>query len=78
MKDKDLDTSTELEKAKKLAKMMNALVMTYATKFLSSTAMLDVIYNVQDEAGWITGNACQMFDILKQKYNPNDKLSSAQ
>ena len=39
--------------------------------------MLNVILNVQAETGWLTGR-CQLFDNLKQKYNPNNKLSRAQ
>ena len=41
-------------------------------------AMLNAIFNVQAEAGWPTGRACQLFDNFKCKYSPNDKLLSAQ
>ena len=76
--DEELDTNTELGKAKKLAKMKNAMAMVYKTQHLSSMAMLNAIFNIQTEAGWPTGKACQLFDNLKHKYNPNDKLSRAQ
>ena len=72
--DKDLDASTALGKEEKLAKIQNAMAMAYATQCLSSTELPNVIFNVQAEAGWPTGKACQMIDNLKQKYNPNDKL----
>ena len=52
--------------------------MACVTQYLSSIAMLTVIFNVQAEAGWPTGRACQLFDNLKHKYNPNDKLLRAQ
>ena len=78
MEDEELDANTKLKKAKKLVKMKNEMMMAYVTQCLSSTAMLNAIFNVQAEVGWLTGKACQLFDNLKQKYNPNDKLSRAQ
>ena len=41
-------------------------------------AMLKAIFNIQAKAGWQTRKACQLFDNLKQKYNPNDNLLKAQ
>ena len=55
MEDEELDVSTELGKAKKLVKMKNAMVMAYMTQCLSSMAMLNAIFNIQAEAGWLTG-----------------------
>ena len=78
MEDEELDASAELGKAKKLAKMKNALVMAYTTECLMGMVMLNAIFNIQAEAGRPNGRACQLFDNLKHKYNPNDKLSSAQ
>ena len=48
------------------------------TQCFSNMAMLNAIFNVQAEAGWWTGRACQLFDNLKHKNIPNDKLSRAQ
>ena len=36
---------------------------------------VNVIFNIQAEAGWPTGRACQLFDTLKHEYNPDDMLS---
>ena len=47
MEDEELDTSTELGKAKKLAKMKNALVVAYVTLCLISMAKLNAIFNIQ-------------------------------
>ena len=47
MEDEELDDSTMLGKAKKSAKMKNVISMAYATQWLSSMAMLNVIFNVQ-------------------------------
>ena len=46
--DEELESSTEMEGVKKLAKMKNGMVMgmAYATQYLSSTAMLNVIFNI--------------------------------
>ena len=40
----------------------------------------NVEWNIKNkaEAGWLTGKACQLFDNLKHKYNPNDKLLRVQ
>ena len=76
--DEKLDARPELEKLKILAKMKNAMAMAFATQCFSGMAVLNVIFNVQVETGWLTGKACQLFDNLKQKYNPNDKLLRAQ
>ena len=65
MKGEELDVSTELGKAKKLAKMKNVMAMAYTTQCLSNTAMLNAIFNVQVEGRWLTGKACQLFDNLK-------------
>ena len=78
MEDEELDASPELGKVKKLAKMKNAMGMEYVTQCLSGMVMLNTIFNIQAEAGGPTGKACQLFDNLKQKYNPNDKLSKVQ
>ena len=78
VEDEKLDASTELRKAKKLAKMKNAMAMSYATQCLSSTTILNAIFNIQAEPGLSTGTACQLFDNLKQKYYPNNKLLRAQ
>ena len=51
------------------------MAMAYTTQCLSSMAMLNAIFNIQAGAGWLAGKACQLFDNLKQKYNPNNKLS---
>ena len=72
----ELDASTKLKK--KLVKMKDVMAMAYATQYLSSMAMLNAIFNVQAEVGWLTGRACQLFEKMKCKYNPNDKLSWAQ
>ena len=69
----ELDATTELRKAKKLVEIKNAMVMVYVTQCLSGMAMLNAIFNVRAEAGLPTGRACQLFDNLKQKYNPNDR-----
>ena len=37
-------------------------------------AILHIIVCIQAETGSLTGNVCQLFNILKQKYNSNDKL----
>ena len=68
---KELDATTELRKAKKLVKMKNAMVMAYMAQCLSGMTMLNAIFHVQAEISWPTGKACQLFDKLKQKYNPN-------
>ena len=52
--------------------------MAYVTQCLSSMAMLNMNFKVQAEAGWLTERACQLFDNLKQRYNPNTKLSAKQ
>ena len=44
MEDEELNASNELGKAKKLAKMKNAMTMAYATQCLSSAAMLNAIF----------------------------------
>ena len=77
MEDEELDSSTKLGKAKKLVKMKNAMAMACVTQCLSSMIM-NTVFNVEAEAGCPTGKACQLFDNLKQKYNPNKKLSRAQ
>ena len=41
-------------------------------------AMLNSIFNIQAETGWLTGKAWQLFDNLKHKYNRKNKLSRAQ
>ena len=76
--DEELGASTKLGKAKKSAKMKNEMAMVYVTQYLTGMAMLNAIFNVQAEAGWSTERACHLFDNMKQKYNPNDKLSRAQ
>ena len=78
MEDEQMDVSTELGKMKKLAKIKNAMVMAYTTQCLGNVAMLNVIFTIQGEVGWLTEKVCQLFDNLKQKYNPNDKLSRVQ
>ena len=70
--------ATEDGKAKKSAKIKNAIFMAYVSQYLSTMAMLNAIFNIQADTGWPTGKACQLFDSLKQRYNPNDKLSRAQ
>ena len=77
MEDEELCVSTELGKAKKLVNMKNAMAMAYRTQCLCSMVMLNTIFNIQAEAGWWTGKACQLFDNLKKKYNPHDKLLRA-
>ena len=72
-----LDTSTKIGKANILAKMKNVVVMAYATQCLSGMAMLNAIVNIQ-VASWSTGRVCQLYDNLKCKYNPNDRLSEVQ
>ena len=69
MKDEELDASTKLGKAEKLAKMKNMVVMAYMTQCLSITAMLNGIFNVQAEADWLTGRACQLFANLMKHAN---------
>ena len=54
------------------------MAMAYTTQCLSSMAMLNAIFNIQAGAGWLAGKACQLFDNLKQKYNPNNKFSWVQ
>ena len=76
--DEELDVSTKIEKAMKLRKIKNATLMGYGTQYLSSTAMLNAVFNVQAAAGWPTGETCQLFDNVKHKYNPTDKLSRVQ
>ena len=66
MQDKELDASTKLGKAKKIAKMKNVMAIANVTQCLSGTAMLNSIFNIQAEAYWLTGKACQLFDNLKQ------------
>ena len=44
MEDEELDASTKLRKAKKLAKMKNAMAMAYVTQCLSGMAMLNEIF----------------------------------
>ena len=78
MEDEELNTSTELGTAKKLAKMKNVMAMAYMTQCLSSTTMLNAIINIQLAAGWPTGKACQLFDNLKQRCNPYYKLLRSQ
>ena len=58
--------------------MKNAMAMAYMTQCLSGMAMLNAIFNIQAEAGWLTGKACQLFDNLKQKYNLDYKLLRVQ
>ena len=58
--------------------MKNAMAMAYTTQCLSGMAMLNAIFNIQAEAGWLTGKACQLFDNLKQKYNLDYKLLRVQ
>ena len=48
--------------------------MVYAIQCLRSKVM-NAIFNIKAEAGWPTVRACQLFDSLKHKYHPNDKLS---
>ena len=67
MEDQDLDASIKIGKAKKLAKMKNVMAMMYMNQCLSSMAMLNVLYNIQAEAGWPTARAYQLFDNLKYK-----------
>ena len=62
MEDEELDASTKLEKAKKLAKMKNMMEMAYMTQCLSSMAILNATFYAQVEAIWPTGRACQQFD----------------
>ena len=76
--DGELDANIELGKAKKLVKMKNAMAMSYATQCLSGTAILNVIFNIPAGTSWRTGKACQLFDNLNQKYNPNNKLLKTQ
>ena len=57
-KDEELDASTELGKAKKLAKIKNAAAMLYVTQCLSGATMLNAIFDIQAEAGLPTGKAC--------------------
>ena len=40
--------------------------------------MLNVIFNIHTEAGLLTKRACELFDILKHKYNNNDKMMKVQ
>ena len=77
-KDEKMDASTKLGKSKKLAKMKNMMVMAYATQCSSIMIMLNATFNIQAEAGWSTGRACQLFDNLKCKCNPYEKLLRAQ
>ena len=56
MEDEELDASTELEKAKKLAKMKNAMVMKYATQCLSDTCNFQCS-NRSRLVKWKCGNA---------------------
>ena len=53
--DEEVDATTELGKVKKLAKMKNAMSMTYMTQYWSRTAMLNMIFNIQAEVGWLAG-----------------------
>ena len=72
-----MDVHTKIGKAI-LVKINNVMAMAYMTQCLSSMAMLNAIFNVQAEAGWPTGGACQLLDNLKHRCNPNEKLSRAQ
>ena len=54
------------------------MVMANVTQCLCIIAMLNAIFNIQAEAGCPTGRSCQLFDNLKHKNNPNDKLLTAQ
>ena len=49
--DEELDASTELGKAKKLAKMKNTMAMVYMTQCLSVMAILNMIFNIQAKTG---------------------------
>ena len=60
------------------AKMKKMMAMAYITQCFSIAAMLNALFNIQAEVGWPTGRASQLFDNLKDKYNPNVKLSSMQ
>ena len=62
----ELDASSELGKVKKFTKMINAMVMVYAGQCLSGIASLNMIFNIQAEAGWQTERACQLFDSLSR------------
>ena len=53
---------------------LDANAMAYATQCLSSMTMLNAIFNIQAKADWPAGRVYQLFDNLKQKYNPNNKL----
>ena len=55
-----------------------AMTILYATQCLSVMAILNVIFNIQAEAGWPIRKASLLFDNLKQKYNSNNKLLRAQ
>ena len=64
MEDEELDASTKLGKAKELVKMKNAMAMVYVTQCLSSITMMNAIFNIQVEAGWPTGKACQHTTLM--------------
>ena len=61
----------------KSVKIKNVIAMVYTTQFLSGMAMLNATFNIQAEAGWLTGRACQLFENLKLNCNPNNKLLRA-
>ena len=64
MEDEELDVSTKIVKVMKLVRMKNVLAMAYTTQRMSIMVMLNVIFNVQAEAGWPTRRACQLFAII--------------
>ena len=51
VEDEELDASTKIGKAKKIAKMKNAMAVAYVAQCLSGTAMLNAIFNIQAEVG---------------------------
>ena len=51
MENEELDLSTNIGKVIKSAKIKNAMTTVYETQCLSSTAMLNAIFNVQPQAG---------------------------
>ena len=78
MEYEELDDSTKIGKAIKSVTIKNAKAMAYMIQCLRSKAMLNATSNIKAQAGWPTGRACQLFNNLKHKYNPNDKLSRMQ
>ena len=46
IKDEELDASTELGMAKKIAKMKNTMAMSYVTQCLSIAVILNAIFNI--------------------------------